>query len=229
MITANILLLSDDTEAAEIWNHIFGKHGLVTHFTPRLKEALEWKSEKVFDVILIDITSIAMDSVDILQQLRPETTIPILLLSPLHLESDVLDAYAAGVDEFISKPISFRVMLAKLQAWLNRSWTVPTSLLDTVQTATLNLDPAQRQVTIGNGDIVKLSNLEFRLLHLLMKHPGQTLESYTLIDRIWGYTGGGDVNMLKNVVYRLRRKVEPEPTQPRYIHSRPGEGYMFQP
>jgi two-component system KDP operon response regulator KdpE len=63
----------------------------------------------------------------------------------------------------------------------------------------------------------------------MMNHPGQTLESTTLIDRIWGYSGGGDANMLKNVVYRLRRKVEVEPGQPRYIQSKPGEGYMFQP
>ncbi len=93
----------------------------------------------------------------------------------------------------------------------------------------LRLAPARREVITTTGSAVKLTNLEFRLLHLLMSHPGQVLGSNLIIDRVWGYTGGGDTVLLKNLVYCLRRKIEPDPSQPRYIQTVAGEGYSFQP
>jgi DNA-binding response OmpR family regulator len=81
---------------------------------------------------------------------------------------------------------------------------------------------------VAGGSAVKLTNLEFRLLHLLMAHPGQVLEAGVIIDRVWGYPDTGDSVLLKNLVYRLRQKVEPEPGEPRYIGTVAGVGYAFQ-
>ena len=79
------------------------------------------------------------------------------------------------------------------------------------------------------GSPVNLTNLEFRLLHCLMGHHGQVLGPGVIVDHVWGYAGGGDNTALKNVIYRLRRKIEPDPAQPRYIATVAGEGYVFQP
>jgi two-component system, OmpR family, response regulator RegX3 len=110
---------------------------------------------------------------------------------------------------------------------MRRSWTVPASMLSSFQAGDFRLDPAQRQLVLQTGKVVKLTSLEFRLLHVLMSHPNQVLESSLLIDRVWGANSGGDSVLLKNVVYRLRRKIEPDPSQPRYIQSITGEGYVF--
>lgn len=158
-----------------------------------------------------------------------EAVNPILLMTPRRHEAHLLEAYQAGVDECIVKPISPSLFLAKVKSWLRRSWTVPAEALNGVQAGDLQLDPARRELITATGSVVKLTNLEFRLLHLLMSHRGQVLDSNLIIDRVWGYTGGGNSVLLKNVVYRLRRKVEPDPSQPRYIQTATGERYTFQP
>ena len=85
----------------------------------------------------------------------------------------------------------------------------------------------RRTVMTPGGSVVKLTNLESRLLHLLMSHPNQVLPSEVIVERVWGYVGNGESSLLKNVVYRLRSKLEPDPRQPAYIHTVAGEGYMF--
>ena len=142
-------------------------------------------------------------------------------------EPHLLEAYKAGVDECISKPIGIPLLQAKVTSWLRRSWTVPAESLDSLQAGLLRLDPACRHISFGNGTAVKLTNLEFRLLNLLMSHPNQILPSSLIVDRVWGYSGNGDSILLKNLVYRLRRKLEENPSQPRYLQTANGEGYVF--
>jgi len=125
--------------------------------------------------------------------------------------------------------MSPRLLLAKVRDWLRRSWTIAAEALDPLQVGDLRLESTGRQVVTADGYGVKLTNLEFRLLHLLMSDAGQALESNVIVDRVWGHTGGGDSVLLKNLVYRLRRKIEPEPSEPRYIETVAGEGNTFQP
>jgi DNA-binding response OmpR family regulator len=141
----------------------------------------------------------------------------------------VLEAYEAGVDEYIVKPVGPLLFVAKVIAWLRRSWTVPAEALDNLEVAGFRLDTSRRQLIIANASPVRLTNLEFRLLHLLMSHHGQVLDSNIVIDRVWGHTGQGDSTLLKNVVYRLRRKIEADPSRPRHLQTIAGEGYTFQP
>ncbi|MCB9446528.1 MAG: response regulator transcription factor [Ardenticatenaceae bacterium] len=100
--------------------------------------------------------------------------------------------------------------------------------MDTLQIGSFQLDPVQRQLTISHGNIVKLTNLEFRLLHLLMSHQNKVLEPNYIVECVWGYSGDGDNVLLKNVVYRLRRKIETDSSQPRYLRTVTGKGYVFQ-
>jgi DNA-binding response OmpR family regulator len=116
-----------------------------------------------------------------------------------------------------------------VRACMRRSWTVSAKALDKIQGGKLCLDPANRHVTVDDGSVVKLSNLEFRVLHLLMTHRGQVLPSELIVDRVWGSAGAGDSVVLKNVVYRLRRKIELDAAHPRYLQTVAGEGYVFHP
>lgn len=165
----------------------------------------------------------------LVRRFRAETTVPILLFLPREAESLILAAYEQGVDEVIVGSISPKLFQAKIAAWQRRSSTVPTSMLESFQVGNLRLDPSQRQFIKASGEAVKLTNLEYRLLHLLMSHPGQVLESSVIIARMWGADGGGDHAMLKNVVYRVRRKIEPDPANPTFVQLAAGEGYQFVP
>ncbi len=228
-MNAKMLLVSDHPETGRIWAYALSQIGVEVVVVGSAEETLDQWAKEPFDLIIIDVSTPQLDGIDLCRRLRAEAIIPILLMTPRGGEAHLLGAYQAGVDECIVKPISPSLFLAKVKIWLRRSWTVPAEALDSLQVGDLQLDPARREVVTPTGAAVKLTNLEFRLLHLLMSHRGQVLDSNLIIDRVWGYTGGGNTVLLKNVVYRLRRKIEPDPTQPRYIQTVTGEGYSFQP
>jgi DNA-binding response OmpR family regulator len=222
-----VLVVSDDREVAGIWAFALRQMGLQTILAHSAAEAVSQWSQHAFDLILVDVCGPRLDGIGLVRRLRAEAVNPILLLTAEHQEGQILQAYEAGVDECVVKPVSPSMFLAKVRAWLRRSWTVPTQALDPLEVGPLRLDPATRQVTVGGSHLVRLTNLEFRLLHLLMSHPGQVLPSEVIIDRVWGYGGEGDTTLLKNLAYRLRQKVEPDPGRPLHIQTAAGQGYVF--
>lgn len=228
VVPAKVLLIGDDPETAQVWSYILNQRGIETNLIASPdNDSTERRPEYAQDLIIVDKSSTQINVTRLVRHLRSEVTVPILVMVPTIEETFALEAYEAGADEVITKPIGLHLFLAKVKAWMRRSWTVPASLLSSFQAGDLRLDPAQRQLYLKSGNVIKLTSLEFRLLHLLMSHPNQVLESSLIIDRMWGTNSGGDTALLKNVVYRLRRKIEPDPGQPRYIQAVTGEGYMF--
>jgi two-component system response regulator RegX3 len=224
---SNVLLVSNDVEVSGIWAFVLRQMGLETTLVTSAEEAVDYWSRGTFDLVLIDAYGPALDGIEVTRQLRSQAVNPILMFTPDRDEMHMLEAYRAGVDECIVKSVSPALFMAKVRAWLRRSWTVPANALDDVQAGVLCLDPARRVVITEGGSPVRLTNLEFRVLHLLMRNRGQVLPSDLIVDRVWGCAGGGDSVLLKNVVYRLRRKIEPDPGQPRYLQTVVGEGYVF--
>ncbi|MCJ7536972.1 MAG: response regulator transcription factor [Anaerolineales bacterium] len=225
---AKVLVISDDHDSARIWCHILNEKNIDATLLGSPEEALQVWSEMIPDLIVIDIYSRGFDGVGLVGQLREQGVMPIILLTAINNETHILEAYQAGVDECVVKPISPTLFQAKVKAWLRRTWSMPAESLDMLQVGGLRLDPTHRQVTTEDERVVKLTNLEFRLLHLLMTHPGWVLTSEDIVQKVWGYHGNGDSSLLKNVVYRLRRKIDPDPGNPRYIHTETGLGYKFQ-
>lgn len=224
----SVLLVCDDSETGYIWTNALQQRQLEVVLTKSVQEALDWWGEKVFTLIIIDVHTSQLDGIGLCRQLRPQAINPILLLTPKNDEACALQAYRAGVDECVIKPISPSLFLAKVTAWLRRSWTVAAEALTPLETGCIRLVPAKREALTENGSVVKLTNLEFRLLHVLICHQGCVVDTDTLVERVWGYTGGGDSSLLKNVVYRLRRKLEPDPSEPSYIQTVAGVGYSLQ-
>ncbi len=230
VMNGKVLLLTDDPETGQIWVHTLAQRGLEVVLVGSIEEALERRADEMFDMMVIDAYTAKLNDLEAIRRLRSEAANPIMLLTPTADETHVLLAYKAGADECVVKPISPPLFAAKVTAWLRRAWTVPARALDNLQVGGLQLVPARREVILSDGSVVKLANLEFRLLHLLMSHAGQVLDSDLIIDRVWGFADNeGDNTLLKNLVYRLRRKIEPDPSEPRYIQTVAGEGYMFQP
>ncbi len=227
-MNGRLLVVSDDPETRRIWAYALSQAGLEVVSVTSAEEALERWSAEVFDLIIVDDHTVELAGIDVCRTLRTEVVNPLLLLMPSANEAHLLQAYEAGVDECVAKPIGPRLLLAKVKAWLRRSWTLPAEALNDLQTANLRLNPLKRELVRGDGSAVKLTNLEFRLLHLLISQPGQVLEPDVIVARVWGHSGEGDSVLLKNLVYRLRRKIEPDPSQPRYIETVPGTGYTFQ-
>jgi DNA-binding response OmpR family regulator len=229
MATANVMLVTDDTEMSQFWSFLLENQSLDVFLTEVNQDLAGTIAQQGFDLIIAEAHKSPQAFFELLRELRNEFANPIMLLLPMSDEAHLLAGYESGVDECIGQPISPRLFLAKVKVWLGRSWTVPTEILDGFAVGDLRLEPSERLLILPDTQQVKLTNLEFRLLHLLMTHPGQMLESSVLVSRVWGHAEYVDGALLKNVVYRLRRKIEADPTQPVYIQTVAGKGYVFQP
>jgi DNA-binding response OmpR family regulator len=224
---AKIFVVCDQEDTAPVWGYILRQQGLSVILEPSLEKAIDrWTTENP-DLVVLDVDMPHVARMDLYQKFRAVSVAPILLFLPTYHETEILEAYTAGVDEVVIKPISPAIFLAKIRAWMRRSWTVPTAELSQVKAGKHRLDPARRCMVNPEGGEVKLTNLEFRLLHLLMSRSGNVFTAEDIIEAIWGGYGNGDQVLLKNVVYRLRRKIEVDPSRPAYLQTWHG-GYSFQ-
>jgi len=189
--------------------------------------AIQRWAEILPDLVVFDIDSETL-AIELITKLRDESVIPVILLSSTRSDKFMLEVYQAGVDECILKPIHPSLFHAKLKAWLRRSWSVSVSMLDSLKIGNVKLIPSERNILFVNRDPVHLTNLELRLLYYLMARPGYVVTAEELCQRIWGESGEGDVIRLKNVVYRLRRKIEADPANPHYLLTVVGVGYQFE-
>ena len=179
------------------------------------------------DLIILDINFPEADTLELIRSLRAEMLTPILLLAPVRSEEYVLATYKAGVDDCILKPVSPSLFQAKVHVWLRRFGSLTVNQMDPVKVGTLQLFPSERIVMLRNGGAVQLTNLELRLLYSLMNRPGQIVTTEELNQKVWGYTAEADNTMLKNVVYRLRRKIEADPANPLIVQTVVGTGYKL--
>lgn len=227
-VNAKVMIVCDDLDTCRIWSLCLKEKGVEVYASGSAEAVLKHWVEEIPDLIVIDMNTPRLDGIALCQNLRDVTIVPILLFTPYNNESHILESYKAGVSECVAKPVSPALFLAKVKVWLQISWTVPAESLEFLQAGDLRLEPHRHQITRNDGKGVKLTNLEFRLLYLLMKNPGRTLETEYIIEKVWGYYGDGNSRLLKNLVYRLRQKIEPDHSQPRYIHTESGIGYKFQ-
>lgn len=218
-----VFVVCDQDATAPIWGYIIREKGLVAILETSVQRAMERSMEEIPDLIIIDVNAPHVQRMELCRKFRALSSSPILLFLPANNETEILEAYQNGVDECVVKPISPAIFLAKIMAWVRRSWSVPMS---PVRAGKLKLDPARRSALEPDGGEIKLTNLEFRLLHLLMSRPGYVFKNEEIMQTVWGV--GGDVAVLKNVVYRLRKKMEMDSgKQPYLIQTWPG-GYSFQ-
>ena len=178
------------------------------------------------DMVVFDLDPESL-AIELITKLREEAVLPILLLTSLPSDQFMLEAYQAGVDECILKPIHPLLFHAKLKAWLRRSWSVPVDMLDSLRVGRFHLVPSNRALVLDNSGPIHLTNLELLLLYYLMGRPGHTVTTEELCQRVWGHSAEGNVATLKNVVYRLRRKIEADPAHPHYVQTVAGVGYQF--
>lgn len=179
------------------------------------------------DLIILDIHFPEVDTLELIRGLRTEMLTPILLLTPVRSEEYVIETYKAGVDDCMIKPVSPSLFQAKVKVWLRRFGSLTANEMEPVKVGTLQLFPAERMVMLKNGGVVQLTNLELRLLYYLMNRPGQIVTTEELNQKVWGYTAEADNTMLKNVVYRLRRKIEADPANPLIVQTVVGVGYKL--
>jgi DNA-binding response OmpR family regulator len=159
--------------------------------------------------------------------IRAVTDVPLLVIVDPLGEDRMCDLLRAGADLVLPRPVSPMILGAYAQALLRRSGAAPAFSLPTLTLKDIGLDPATRTVVVEGGEPRRLTQLEFRLLYLLMTNRGQVLPADTIVERVWGYSGEGDRDLVRGLISRLRRKIEADVEKPRFIQTVPGIGYIF--
>lgn len=222
-----VLIVSDRSTTGPLWVFSLQQQKLNVVLEPNPSNALARWEKEIPDMIVLDLSLPKLSTLELIQSLRAEMLIPILLLAPAWSEDDVLDAYQAGIDDHLTKPVGPSLLQAKIKVWLKRSASVSIDVLNPIKVGTLQLFPSEKTILFRNGGAARLTNLELRLLYYLMNRPGQIVTIEELNQRVWGYASEADNSMLKNVVYRLRRKIEADPANPLIIQTVPGMGYRL--
>ena len=216
------LIVDDDRVLADVVAFALRREGFqVIQAFDGLTALQRWAEDKP-DLIVLDVNLPKVDGFTVCQRIRKESDTPIILLTVRSEDDDIVYGLDLGADDYIAKPFSPRQLVARAHAVLRR--TGQNSVYSPIQAGDLSLASTQREVRIGDGDPVSLTSLEGRLLHYLMINAGQVMTIDAIIDHVWG-PQGGDRDMLRQLVRRLRSKIELDPAQPKYIRTVPGLGY----
>jgi two-component system KDP operon response regulator KdpE len=196
--------------------------------------ALAAAADQAPDLVLLDLGLPDMDGRQVIDGLRGWTTAPIIVLSGRTDSSDKIDALDAGADDYVTKPFSMGELLARMRATERRTVS---SAEPRVELGPLVVDLAAHRVVPagsdghagGDGDDVRLTPTEWHLLEILLRNPGKLVSQRQLLTEAWGPAYTKESHYLRLYMARLRRKLEPDPSRPRYLLTEPGMGYRFQP
>lgn len=219
-----ILVVEDDFSLSDVLAFTLRRVGyeVITAFDGVAGLQL-WEVEKP-DLVVLDLNLPKLDGLAVCRQIRSQGHTPIIILSVRSGDEDVVKGLELGADDYIVKPFSPNQLVARIRAVSRRAGVVEKASV--LEQAGLTFDRSRNEVQRQGGEPVRLTPLEARLLEALMLHAGQVLTSDTLITAVWG-TEGGDRTMLKQLVYRLRAKIDPGEPPSSLIETIPGIGYSF--
>jgi two-component system, OmpR family, KDP operon response regulator KdpE len=178
------------------------------------------------DVLILDLGLPDMDGTEVIRGVRGWTSTPIIVLSAWGQESQKVAALDAGADDYVTKPFGMDELLARLRAAVRRASPAPDEPV--VTTAEFTVDLARKRVTRGSAD-VRLTPTEWQLLEVLVRNADRLVTQRQLLSEVWGPGYQNEANYLRVYVANLRRKLEPDPSAPRYLLTEPGMGYRFRP
>jgi two-component system KDP operon response regulator KdpE len=175
------------------------------------------------DAVILDLVLPDMRGTDVCRELRTWSSVPVIVLSAVGDEGEKVTALDAGADDYVTKPFGLDELLARIRAALRR---VDGTAEPVVEIGELRVDLAAREVTFA-GEPVQLTPHEFGLLALLARNEGRLLTHKAILEEVWGHAYNAESHYLHVYVSQLRRKIEPEPSRPRYILTEPGAGYRL--
>jgi DNA-binding response OmpR family regulator len=225
-----VLVVDDDRVVADLVAFTVRRAGYEAILASDAASTLRRWREDQPDLIILDInlpgTAQLKDGFSICQHIRRESDVPIILLTVRGEENDIVHGLEAGADDYVLKPFSPRQLVARVQAVLRRGRNLEASSPAKLSMDGLDFNSKLREVSLSDGTTRTLTSLESRLLEYLMLNAGHILTTDDLISDVWGASGGNS-EMLRQLVRRLRAKIEDDPTKPFYIQNLPGLGYAF--
>ena len=219
-----ILVADDDRDLRDLVGFTLTQAGYLVIKAPDGAAAIRSVSDEAPDLVILDINMPGASGFQVCESIRRNSRVPIMMLTVRGEEEDLVRALELGADDYLTKPFSPRTLLARAKALLRRAGTESASVL---AAGKLTLDTEEHTVRIGDAEPVRLTKLELRLLQMLLASAGRTVSSDRLLVHVWGHRGSGDRQLLKQLVHRLRQKIEHDPANPHLLQTAAGAGYKL--
>mgnify|MGYP006305775337 CR=1 FL=1 len=224
---ATVLVIDDEKDALKMLHILLDGEGYDVVLANGAEPGLHSAYRTHPDVILLDVMMPGMDGFEVCRRLREMTAAPIIFVTAKGTIENIVQGFSAGGDDYIVKPYDFSELLCRLQVALRRGNDrddITPDVLFSDNSVVLHLDRHELEI---NGRVVHLTPKEFEVLRLLIRHAGKVLSHDAILAQIWGFERMGDLDLIKQYIYRLRQKIEKDPESPTYIHTVWGEGYYF--
>ncbi len=219
-----VLLVDDDEALCELLSEYLESEGFSVHSVHDGAQALEVVQQETWDAIILDVMLPGMNGFDVLKRLKPLIDIPVLMLTARGDDTDTVVGLELGADDYVAKPTSPRVLVARLRALLRRSGLEESP--GVIHLGDLMLDPGNRRVTL-NGQVVELTGAEFNLLHILLSHAGSVVSREVLAREGLGRPLQAFDRRIETHMAQIRRKLGPLPGGALRIHTIRGAGYQY--
>jgi DNA-binding response OmpR family regulator len=220
-----ILVADDDPDLLNLVAYALGQAGyLVVKATDGTSAIGKFAAESP-DVAILDINMPGASGFEVCSAIRSRSTVPVMMLTARGEEQDLVRALDLGADDYLTKPFSPRTLLARVRALLRRAQLERTA--GPLVSGRVTLDAESNTVQIDAGEPVALTKLEFRLMQALLAQAGHAVNSDRLLILVWGHRGAGDRQLLKQLVHRLRQKIEANPAVPQLLQTAPVSGYKL--
>ena len=226
MTSAKILIVDDEPQIRRVLRTTLSSQGYTVAEARTGDEALEQIRNERPDLILLDVNMPGISGLETCREIRSSSDIPIIMLTVRSSEHDKVQALDAGADDYVTKPFGSEELMARIRAGLRRA--APTESLPPFVSADLKIDFEKRAVSL-KGEFVRLTPKEFELLRHLVANQGKAQGHRRLLQAVWGPDYGEETEYLRVFINQLRKKIEPDPKNPRYIHTEPWIGYRFDP
>jgi two-component system response regulator RegX3 len=222
-----VLVVEDEESFSDALSYMLRREGFEVSIAGTGPDALSEFDRSGADLVLLDLMLPGLSGTEVCRSLRARSNVPVIMLTARDSEIDKVVGLELGADDYVTKPFSSRELVARIRAVLRRR-TEPEELAPAVlESGPVRMDVDRHVVSVG-GDAVPMPLKEFDLLELLLRNAGRVLTRGQLIDRVWGADYVGDTKTLDVHVKRLRAKIEPDPSNPRYLVTVRGLGYKFE-
>ncbi len=223
---ARVLIIDDDRSLLELLSGYLERQGYEIATAPSGQIGLSLFSDGGADLVLLDVTMHGLDGWQVLARLREQSDVPIIMLTARSDEPEVLRGFSAGADDYVSKPFSFAQLVARVGAVLDRAGRTRSDGRSVLRGADLELDLDRHRV-YRSGEPIDLTSTEFKILMALLREQGRVLSPRELVTEVWGAEYVEETGYVRRYVWHLRRKLEPDPANPRYILNERNFGYVF--
>lgn len=223
---SRILIVDDDRSLLELLTDYLGRLGHDIRGVPDGQQALACFDDPPPELVLLDVTMPGLDGWQVLARIRAASQVPVIMLTARGEESEVLRGFAGGADDYVTKPFSFAQLAARIKAVLDRVSLDRREDANVLRGADLVVDVDRHRVLRGD-ESVDLTPTEFRILETLLRQPGHVLSARQIVSAVWGAEFAEETGYIRRYVWHLRRKLERDPHDPRYIVNERSVGYVF--